>query len=57
MSDGQKTLLLGTAVAMMVEIAGIALLVTGQMAAGIGLVVLGLLIDLVAISRWRSMGR
>ena len=57
MTPGQKTLLLGTTIAMAVEIGGILLLVEDQMAAGIFLLVLGVVIDLVAIFRWRAQGR
>ena len=57
MSSGQRTLLIGTSIAMLVEIAGIALLIQDQMAGGIALLVLGVVIDLVAIFRWRAEGR
>jgi len=57
MTPGQRTLLLGTSIAMAVEVGGILLLVEGQMAAGIFLLVMGVVIDLVAIFRWRAQGR
>jgi hypothetical protein len=52
-TSAQRTLLIGTSIAMVIEIIGIVL----QMAAGIGLIVLGVVIDLAAIFRFRADNR
>jgi len=58
MTQGQRALIIGTGVAMLVEIAGIAILVGGfnQPGLGVALLVVGVIIDLIAIARWRSLG-
>lgn len=58
MTDGQRILILGTIVGVFLEAAGIAMIVgTGQVELGIVLVALGLIVDFVAIYRWRGAGR
>lgn len=58
MTEGQKLLLLGTIVGLFLEVAGLIMIfATGQAEAGIALVAIGLIVDFVAIYRWRASER
>lgn len=57
MTPGQRTLLVATTVAMAIEVGGIFLVLDDQMAAGITLLVVGAIIYVAAIFRWRAQGR